>query len=102
MPATTAKEYIKGLGMAELETIALEVLSEALQTVCPRREPELAMKIANATLDRTRGKPAQAVTVDTTLRQITVNAQVQFVRVQPALENSTVTIENDNILNPSK
>ncbi len=88
------REFVKGLSLAELETIALEVLSEALQTINPKNEPELAMKLANATLDRSRGKPGQQITMDANLNVVTVNASISFI---PAARDNLIQGVVDNV-----
>ena len=93
------KAFVAGLSLAELETIAIEKLSEALQACNASLEPELAMRLANATLDRSRGKPGQQVTVDQNLNVVTVNAQIHFVKTQPVIDNSIITLENNQIDN---
>lgn len=66
-PLAAPKDIIRGLTKEELRELALETISEALQSVNATVDPEMAIKIANAALDRIDGKPGQAVTMVSTV-----------------------------------
>jgi hypothetical protein len=55
--------------------MAIEKLSEAMQGVDAKRQPDLAIRIANAVLDRTRGKPVANVKMDNTLSVLVSNVK---------------------------
>lgn len=66
-PPAAVKTLIKDMSKDDLRSLAIETISEALQSVNATLEPELAIKIANAALDRIDGKPGQAVTMVSTV-----------------------------------
>lgn len=73
-----------------LRTMALNTLVEVIQA----NPKSLAVIPAiRELLDRIDGKPGQAVTLDANINQVTVNASISFVRAQPVVDNSIITIE---------
>ncbi len=72
-------KFIRDLTDNELRKIAREKLSEAIQTVDAVEQPELTRRLCAELMDRLDGKPGQAITVDQTLRQIVVNANIEFI-----------------------
>ncbi len=72
-------QFIPNMTDDDLRKLAREKLSEALQAIDPRDEPELTRRLCAEVKDRLDGKPGQAVTIDQTLRHITLNANVQFI-----------------------
>lgn len=97
-PKSDTLEYVKGLSNDQLEVIAIEKLSEALQTVNATDKPDLAARLANAILDRTRGKPAQSITQVSTVNVNLMAQEIQqqsIAAVQEALLRLTApTIDN--------
>lgn len=75
------KIFIANLSDDELRSLAREKLSEALQAIDAVAQPELTRKLCAEVKDRLDGKPAQAVTLDATVRQVIVNATISFADV---------------------
>ena len=102
--AQTGLEYVKGLSNEQLETVAIEKLSEALQLLDASKYPDIAVRLANAVLDRTRGKPAQSITqlnVNTTVDEnygIPEAMRIEMFRhmVQRYDEQQALTIEHQS------
>lgn len=72
--------FIPNMDKAQLASLALEKLSEALQAIDATLQPQLAKNISEAVLDRCEGKPGQAITLDANIRTVTVNANIEFVQ----------------------
>lgn len=83
----TTKGFIPDMDDAQLRKLAREKLSGALQAIDPLLQPELTRKLCAELMDRLDGKPAQAVTLDATVRNITVNANIRFIGMQPNADN---------------
>jgi hypothetical protein len=90
--ASEQKTFIKDMSDDDLRKLAREQLSKALQAVDAVSQPEMTRKLCAELMDRLDGKPGQAITMDATVRQITVNATIEF--VQPTGENKLITIDN--------
>lgn len=71
-----------------LRKLAREQLSRALQAVDAVVQPEMTRKLCAELLDRLDGKPGQAINLDATIRQVTVNASVEFIK--PLVEGSII------------
>lgn len=91
--------FIPDLTDDDLRKLAREKLSEALQAVNPVEQPELTRRLCAEVKDRLDGKPGQQVTVDQTLRHITLNANIEFIPanreklINPPEDNSTIVID---------
>ena len=64
----------------DLRKLSKTKLSIALQAIDPIKAPEQTRKLVAELLDRLDGKPAQAVTLDANIRNVTVNATIEFIR----------------------
>ena len=84
------KFFLPDLTDDELRKLAREKLSKALQAIDAVSQPEMTRKLCAELMDRLDGKPGQAITMDATVRNITVNATVRFM-------NQPVVIEHDAI-----
>lgn len=87
---TEAQTLLPDLTDTELRKLAREKLSHALQAVSPTQQPELTRKLCAELMDRLDGKPAQAITMDATMRQITVNATIRFADQHMVIDNDTI------------
>ena len=75
-----------------------KLLSDELWLIVKRNRGSLAAVPAIKELwDRTEGKPGQAVTIDATLKQITVNANIEF--IQSARDNLIIdAVSNSEVI----
>lgn len=71
--------FIPDLDDQSLRKLAREKLSEALQAIDPRAEPELTRKLCAEVKDRLDGKPGQQITMDATLKTVNVIANISFI-----------------------
>ena len=71
--------FIPDLSDDALRTLAREKLSEALQAIDPREQPELTRKLCAEVKDRLDGKPGQQITMDATLKTVNVIANISFI-----------------------
>ncbi len=76
--AIPEKTFLPNLTDDELRTLAREKLSQALQAIDPTSQPELTRKLCAEVKDRLDGKPMQAMSLDATVRTVTVNALITF------------------------
>jgi hypothetical protein len=69
--------WIANLSEEQLCSIAIEKLSQAIQTIDATKAPDLAVRLSNAVLDRIKGKPAQSITstVNTTMSMLISNVK---------------------------
>ncbi len=93
--SVTEKTQVKTLTDDELRKLAREKLSEALQVIDPRVQPEMTRKLCAELLDRLDGKPGQSVTLDATVKQVIVNATIRFADEIPLIDNEMKTIEHN-------
>lgn len=87
-----ARSFIPDMTDDDLRKLAREKLSEALQSVDPVTQPAMTQKLCSELMDRLDGKPAQAMTLDATMRTITVNATISFAEPHMVIEGNTTSI----------
>lgn len=78
-PTGEVSAFIADLSDDDLRKLAREKLSEALQAIDPKKEPEMTRRLCAEVKDRIDGKPGQALTIDQTLRTINVTANISFI-----------------------
>ena len=74
----SVKAFIPDMDDEQLRKLAREKLSEALQAIDPVAQPAMTRALCAEVKDRLDGKPSQAISMDATLRQITVTANIRF------------------------
>jgi len=77
-PVLSVKAFIPDMDDEQLRKLAREKLSEALQAIDPVAQPAMTRVLCAEVKDRLDGKPSQAISMDATLRQITVTANIRF------------------------
>lgn len=60
-PPAAVKDFIPNLTLDELHTLSQERLSEAIQFVDPKKDPELCRKLYAEIKDRRDGRPKQSM-----------------------------------------
>lgn len=90
---TEAKGFVADMTDDELRKLAREKLSKALQAIDAVNQPEMTRKLCAELMDRLDGKPGQAITMDATVRQVTVNATVRFMNQPIVIEHDTTNRE---------
>ena len=83
------KTFIPDMTDDQLRKLAREKLSGALQAVDAVLQPELTRKLCAELMDRLDGKPAQAMTLDATMRTISVNATISFADQHMVIDGNT-------------
>lgn len=103
-PPTEAKAFIPDLSDDELRKLAREQLSKALQHIDAVAQPEMTRKLCAELMDRLDGRPAQAMTVDTTIKgavehihNVELSAELLKEQIQRILKKPYVVIEQSQL-----